>query len=229
MSLRDAGIWGGALLVSLLLHLALFWSGALSSGGQREESKKPVGSTRLNFRVAAKPPAPVPESIPKPEPKPVEPPKPKPQPEPVIPKPEQPAPIIEPVPEAEPEPEIAETASERESAEQETAAAEQAPDGGDPQQQAQAQQNYLGALLAHIEEHKFYPRAARRRGLQGVIQISFILHEDGSISDLQLQKGHETLRKAAEESMRAALPLPIPPGEIICPLKVSFGMNFKLH
>ena len=106
-----------------------------------------------------------------------------------------------------------------------TAAVESA---GDPLELEKARQQYLGILLSHIEEHKFYPRAARRRGLQGIIQVSFLLHQDGRISDLVVADGHAVLQTAAKEAVEAALPLPTPPAEVHCPLNVSYGMEFKL-
>jgi protein TonB len=217
MTLREGIVWGGAVIISLLLHLALFWPGAFVLSAEDGKARKQAGVTTLSFRVAAKPqpPAPVPEV--KPQPKPPEPPRPEPpKPKPVEPKPvKKPAPV-EPVAEPEPEP-IPDSAP----APVETA--------GDPQQQEQARRSYLGQLLAHIESHKFYPRAARRRGLQGVIQVSFVLQGNGQISDILLEDGHEVLRKAVEEAVRAALPMPAPPRDVPTPLRVSFGIEFKLN
>jgi protein TonB len=217
MTLREGIVWSGAVIVSLGLHLALFWPGAFTLSADEGKARQPVGATRLSFRVAAKPQplAPVPEV--KPQPKPPEPPKPRPpEPKPVEPRPVKKSVPAEVVQASEPEP-VAESAP----APVETA--------GDPLQQEQARQHYLGQLLAHIEGHKFYPRAARRRGLQGVIQVSFVLHENGQISEIMLEHGHEVLRRATEEAVHAALPLPLPTPDVVCPLRVSFGMEFKLN
>ncbi|MEW6645632.1 MAG: TonB family protein [Pseudomonadota bacterium] len=217
--MREGMVWSSAVIVSLLLHLALFWPGAFVLSAEDGKARQQAGVTRLSFRVAAKPqpPAPVPEV--KPQPKPPEPPKPRPpKPKPVEPRPVKQAVPVEPVAEVEPEPEpvLDSTPVPVEVA-------------GDPQQLEQARRNYLGQLLAHIESHKFYPRAARRRGLQGVIQVSFVLHENGRITDLMLEDGHDLLRRAAEEAMQAALPLPLPPRDVPCPLRVNFGIEFKLN
>lgn len=217
MTAREGIVWGGAAIISLLLHLALFWPGAFVLSADDGKARQQAGVTRLSFRVAAKPqpPAPVPEV--KPQPKPPEPPKPKPpKPEPLAPKPVNKAVPVEPVAEVEPEPMMESTPAPVETA-------------GDPLQLEQARRSYLGQLLAHIESHKFYPRAARRRGLQGVIQVSFVLHDSGQISGLLLEEGHEVLRKAAEEAVQAALPLPLPPSDVPCPLRVNFGIEFKLN
>jgi len=212
MTLREGLIWTVAAVVSLGLHLLLFWPGAFALSVDDGKARQAAGVTRLSFRVATKPqpPAPVPEV--QPRPKPPEPPKQRPP----EPRPVKQALPAETVPVSAPEP-VADSAP----APVETA--------GDPRQQEQARRHYLGTLLAHIEEHKFYPRAARRRGLQGVIQVSFVLHDDGQIGDVRVEDGPDVLRKAAEEAVRAALPLPAPPRDVVCPMRVSFGMEFKLN
>lgn len=204
MTLREAMVWTAAIVMSLGLHLLLFWPGVFALSADDGKARQAAGVTRLSFRVAAKPqpPAPVPEVQPRPKP---------PEPRPVKQAlPAESTPISEPEPVAESAPAPVETA-------------------GDPRQQEQARRHYLGELLAHIEEHKFYPRAARRRGMQGVIQVSFVLHDNGQIGDMLVEDGPDVLRKAAEEAVRAALPLPLPPRDVACPMRVSFGMEFKLN
>lgn len=217
MTAREAAIWTGAVLVSLGLHLALFWPDRLLLSAEDGKAKEPPGVTRLSFRVAQKPPppTPVPEVKP-PQPKPPEPPKPRPP----EPRPAEPKPVARPV-------EVETAAPEPEPVEESAPAPVET--AGNPEQTEQARRHYLGQLLAHIEQHKFYPRAARRRGVQGVIQVSFVLHDNGQVSAVTVEDGHEVLRKAAEEAVRAALPLPLPPDEVECPMPVRFGMEFKLN
>lgn len=92
----------------------------------------------------------------------------------------------------------------------------------------QIRQRYFSTLLTHIEGHKYYPRAARSRGIEGSIQISFRLLEDGYISGLTASGGPLILRRAAKRSVADALPLPLCPPEITCPMQVSYAMKFKL-
>lgn len=212
MTARESAIWVLAIAASLLLHAGLLWQDRALLSADDGRAKKQAGVTRLSFQVVKKPqpPTPVPEV--KPKPKPPEPPKPvKKPPEPKRAKKSAPVPVVEP----EPEPVVTEAAVVQ--------------TAGDPQELERARQHYLGKLLAHIEEQKYYPRAARRRGLQGVIQVSFVLHEDGSISGLHVENGHDVLQKAAEDAVKAALPLPRPTRDVQCPLTVSYGMEFKLN
>jgi len=90
-------------------------------------------------------------------------------------------------------------------------------------------QRYFSTLLTHIEGHKYYPRSARHRGIEGSIQVSFRLLANGSISGLMASGGPLLLRRAAKSSVTAALPLPLCPPEITCPMQVSYAMQFKLR
>ncbi len=94
---------------------------------------------------------------------------------------------------------------------------------------APIRQRYFSTLLTHIEGHKYYPQSARHRGIEGSVQISFRLLANGSITGLKANGGPLILRRAAKSSVTDALPLPLCPPEITCPMQVSYAMQFKLR
>lgn len=94
---------------------------------------------------------------------------------------------------------------------------------------APIRQRYFSNLLTHIEGYKYYPRSARQRGIEGSIDISFRLLANGSITGLTARGGTLILRRAAKSSVTDALPLPLCPPEITCPMQISYAMQFKLH
>ena len=94
---------------------------------------------------------------------------------------------------------------------------------------APIKKHYLNNLLTHIEGHKYYPQSARNRGIKGNIDVSFELLNNGEISDLKATGGPMILRKAAEQAIASALPFPVPPTEVNCPLQVSYAMQFQLN
>ena len=230
---RDGLIWGGAIALSTLLHLLIFVDRGSSAG---VEQPKRSATTRVSFRSVAAPmsppqEAPQPEAMEKPEEEVVEapapPPKPKAkkkkkvaeqvrQPEPV-----KPAPIPEPV---------TPPAPSTHSAEKPALAAE-ASSGSveDPALLEQAKHEYLRRLMAHIEAHKHYPRAARRRGIEGEVEVNFRLLPGGEVADVSVGRGHRILRKAVEQAIAAAQPLPQPPLSLQLPLAVSFSVVFSLN
>lgn len=92
----------------------------------------------------------------------------------------------------------------------------------------QVRQSYLDYVLNYIEGHKYYPHAARLRGIEGSIQVSFELQKDGSIRELLAHGKSIKLRRAAKGSVNKALPLPACPKEVDCPIWVNYAMQFKI-
>lgn len=88
---------------------------------------------------------------------------------------------------------------------------------------------YLAAVLANIESHKFYPLPARRRGLQGFVDVRFTLDARGMISNLDVTGSNSLFVEAARAAVRKALPLPAAPSIEGFPLDVSYQMIFKLQ
>lgn len=63
-------------------------------------------------------------------------------------------------------------------------------------------------LLAYISKNLQYPEAARKAGIEGRVFITFIINEDGSISDPEVVKGKELGHGLPEEAKRLVLSFP---------------------
>lgn len=212
----------GAVLISLLLHGVLF----ASYGGAPAGVKQPVESvTRLSFLAPAPTPAVVPEVTPE---KPPEKKKVKPVPEPVkkvVKKKRVLKKVVKPVQEvvqekvSEPEPVLMAVPAVA------AAVTPQIDEGLIKRERAR----YLAEVMAHIERHKWYPKAARRRGIEGEVHVSFKLLPDGSTHQLVVEDGPTLLLAAARKAVEKAMPMPLPPATIDCPLECEFRMRFNLN
>lgn len=90
-------------------------------------------------------------------------------------------------------------------------------------------ENFMSLLLSHIESHKYYPRMARSRGIEGGVNVSFRLMTDGNITDLKVNGEQAVLRHAANGVINKAVPMPGCPKEINCPIHVNYVMQFKIR
>ena len=136
-------------------------------------------------------------------------------------------PVVEPLPTRGVEPETIEPVEEQTASSSYTEAPMDQP-ALDQIAMENERESYLLRMLAHIDSHKFYPRKARQRGMEGKINIVFYLHADGSISDLQISGGSRLLRRAARQAVQQALSLPRPPESFHLQEQVRFGMVYRL-
>ncbi|MDZ5603077.1 energy transducer TonB [Pseudomonas sp. RP23018S] len=72
-------------------------------------------------------------------------------------------------------------------------------------------------LLRHLAKYKKYPDDARRRNLQGVTRLSFVVDSQGRVvsSSVTAGSGSAALDRATLDMLRRAQPLPKPPAEIL--------------
>ncbi|MEW8053645.1 MAG: TonB family protein [Candidatus Thiodiazotropha sp.] len=211
-----------ALSLSLLLHFMLVteWSDKKLVQAAIEQNDKPPLLVQLTFQKplpeiipeVTRPPEPVVRRVIKPKPKPKQKKKPK------IKKKSRSKPISKPVvTETEPvtPPEVQQVARQ--------------PPVPRIQPKVDLREQYLAKLLAMIEAKKHYPTVARRRNLEGKIEVSFNLSCDGKVSKLTITGPHSLLRKAAGKAIDAAQPLPEPPSQVECPMPIRYAMAYTLE
>jgi protein TonB len=200
---RLVGLGGTALIYALAL------AGFFFTVSHVVPVKPPSALTVFNIKAAASPP----EAPPKPKeaPRPVEkkekqpePPKVQPVEHPIIPLPTistPPAPVTKPADSAPPQPE--------------TAAPKTAPAPPAPQVSSNAPDTWEGRVLAQLNKHRQYPRAAMARRQQGVPYIRFVMDRDGKVlsSRLERSSGFPDLDREAVALPRRASPLPKPPDD----------------
>jgi protein TonB len=209
--------WAVAILLSLLVHGMMFVHSGARPGVQSAPVIEARHVTRLNFsQVVEKPVPEEPRSVEKPPPKPETIPRPKPKPKPVraVKKVQPPKPVAK----AEPV---------RQAAASTPVHGHEVSKSSDGLLQARRAQ-YLHALLGHIESFKFYPRAARRRSIEGDVKISFVLRDDGRYEQLLLNGDETVLVKATRQALESALPLPAPPSDIGLSGRIEFTMAYSL-
>ncbi len=93
---------------------------------------------------------------------------------------------------------------------------------------ADERRRYLALLLQCIEAHKYYPRVARRRGIEGFVDVSFLLGPEGAIDSLVIEGGNGILERAARRAVQSAMPLPPPPSGLTMPFEVAYRMDFRI-
>lgn len=95
---------------------------------------------------------------------------------------------------------------------------------------AEAEKNqFLSQLKNEIKRNKHYPEAARRRGQEGAVQVSFVINQNGSVNNIVCDGMHSVLNSAARDAVIKSFPVKVPPNVIKTAfLEVSLVLNFKL-
>jgi protein TonB len=94
-----------------------------------------------------------------------------------------------------------------------------------------AAQTYLKNNYEHIQRHirskLIYPLEARSSGIQGVAELSFVIHTDGQVSNVTItvSSGSETLDTSAVEAIYSAAPFRPPPAEARLVIPVAFRLR----
>jgi protein TonB len=86
-------------------------------------------------------------------------------------------------------------------------------------------------LIDWLDRHKQYPAAARRRGLEGSVQVRFVLDHGGHLLEKEMlqSSGSMHLDHAAMELLDQASPFPPLPGELATDrLEVSLPIEYRL-
>ena len=80
----------------------------------------------------------------------------------------------------------------------------------------QLEHQYQNSIRQRIEQKKTYPRRAKKRNVQGIVQVAFSINKSGVISKLRIIKssGSKILDKAALQSVRSVGRFPAIPAGI---------------
>jgi len=167
---------------------------------------------KVCFSVVTQPetPKPIIEKKPKPKPKKKHKPKPKPKPKPL------PEPVKEkPVPEPIPEPIVEETIEkEIEVVEEETQEVVKPVQTVTETQNkinhevVQAKQDlFISHLIHKINSNKSYPNMARRRGIEGLVDVKFKILSDGNVEDIKIVSGRSIFKKSATQAITRSFPV----------------------
>jgi len=96
---------------------------------------------------------------------------------------------------------------------------------------ANMEADYLATLASWLARHKRYPRAARRRNLEGVATLSFTVNAAGNVLRYEVvnSSGYEVLDREVANMLQRAEPLPALPRDLgRATLDITIPIRFEL-
>lgn len=92
--------------------------------------------------------------------------------------------------------------------------------------------NYYAELAGWLERYKRYPRRARKRRQQGVVEVTFVINRQGQLLSQQVvgSSGYRLLDREASEMLERASPMPPIPAELrYVQLSITVPIAFYLR
>ena len=71
------------------------------------------------------------------------------------------------------------------------------------------QREFIEHLIKKINSNKSYPRMARRRGVEGVVDVKFTILSDGSVENIQIVEGRSIFKKATIQAIERSFPIEV--------------------
>lgn len=90
-------------------------------------------------------------------------------------------------------------------------------------------QTFFAHLRTKIQQNLRYPSAARRRGMEGEVNVRFVLENSGAIRDITVRDGEGIFHEAAKIAVASASGVKIP--EVLSdtfPTDVALTLEFRL-
>jgi protein TonB len=98
----------------------------------------------------------------------------------------------------------------------------------DTKELEQRKARFFKELKAKIDSNKEYPNTARRRGMQGVVEVSFSISNNGELNNLDILNGKKIFYNSVVEAIKNSFPVDVDKEIFVFPLIITLKINYKL-
>ena len=93
---------------------------------------------------------------------------------------------------------------------------------------AAEQNQFLAAIREKINQHKSYPRIAKKRGMQGAVNVKFTILSSGKVAQITVS-GPKIFHASAEHAVQSAFPIDVKKAPLSLPTTVSITLQYKFR
>ena len=86
---------------------------------------------------------------------------------------------------------------------------------------------FLSKIRAKINRAKSYPRIAKRRGMQGVLKVRFVILKNGRVGNISV-KGPKVFHSSAKRAVKKAFPINTKNAPLSLPASVNLSLRYQL-
>ena len=92
-----------------------------------------------------------------------------------------------------------------------------------------AQKNqFLASIRAKINKHKSYPRIAKKRGMQGSVDVKFTILSNGNVGNISV-KGPKVFHKSARKAVKSAFPINVKNAPVALPQSINIKLLYQIR
>ena len=92
-----------------------------------------------------------------------------------------------------------------------------------------AQKNqFLANIREKINKNKSYPRVAKKRGMQGTVDVRFTILSNGQVGNI-LVDGPKIFHTSAQNAVKAAFPINIKNAPISLPMSINIKLRYQIR
>ncbi len=89
-------------------------------------------------------------------------------------------------------------------------------------------EQFFSELKKKIDSNKYYPKAARRRGMEGSVEVRFMITPEGKLDKLQILSGEKIFFESAKSAIAKSFPQKIPEALRSEMGEVTLALEYKL-
>jgi len=94
---------------------------------------------------------------------------------------------------------------------------------------SKAEQNkFWSALRRKIDRNKFYPRIAKKRGMQGSVKVKFTILANGNVGHISVS-GPKVFYNSAKNAVKNAFPINAKKSPISLPTSINLTLHYKVR
>jgi len=87
---------------------------------------------------------------------------------------------------------------------------------------------FWNALRKKIDNHKFYPRIAKKRGMEGTVKVRFTILANGGVGSITV-KGPKIFHRSAKNAVKSAFPISVQKAPISLPTSINITLHYQMR
>ena len=87
---------------------------------------------------------------------------------------------------------------------------------------------FLANIRATINRHKFYPRVAKKRRMQGSVKVRFTILRSGNVGNISLS-GPKVFHSSAKKAVQSAFPVNAKRSPVSLPQTINLTLRYQLR